>query len=281
MYSYSLLEKLLFLRATFNHEKLLREITGKTIVITGASSGIGKQVAYELAQFPVHLIIVARRQELLEQVKKEVEEQVATVDLFAADLRQEAELVAFISFLEQMPKGIDFVITNAGLSIHRSIQNSLNRPHDFTRTMAINYVAPVRILLASIPLLKQTNGQIINVSTINTLLIPFPHWAGYQASKTAFDTWLRSASPELRMLGISTTTLYLPLVKTPMIEPTKAYAKMPAMSVQHVANLICKAMYTKKRVIKPWWLLFGQITSILIRRLLEEGMYQKLKRKRN
>lgn len=109
--------------------------------------------------------------------------------------------------LYQLPNGLDVIVSNAGKSIRRSIHDSLDRYHDFTRTMAINYFAPVRLLLSIIPLLEKNKGQIINVSTINALLLPIPYWAAYQASKGAFDTWFRSVAPELNAIGIATTTI--------------------------------------------------------------------------
>ncbi|MGG1657998.1 SDR family NAD(P)-dependent oxidoreductase [Brevibacillus sp. NRS-1366] len=251
---------------------------GKTIVITGASSGIGEQVAYLLADFQVQMILVARREEKLQNMKREIEKKAAKVSFYRADLRDSDEMEAFLSFLHQQPDGVDIVVNNAGLSIRRSIADSLDRYHDFTRTMAINYFAPVRLLLSVIPMLKQNQGQVINVSTINTSLIPIPFWAAYQASKSAFDTWFRSAAPELNAMGISTTSIYLPLVKTPMILPTAAYQNMPAMSSEHAAQMIAKSMYTKRKNMKPWWLIFGQLASLFGRGLWEWTIPGRLQR---
>lgn len=280
MYNYTLLESLLFVPTRLDKEKLANAVYGKTIVITGASSGIGEQVANLLANFHVHLILVARREEKLQEMKRELETRAAKVSIFRADLRDSAEMDGFLAFLLQQPDGIDMVVSNAGISISRSIMDSLDRYHDFTRTMAINYFAPVKLLLAIIPQLKQKKGHIINVSTINTSLVPIPFWAAYQASKSAFDTWFRSAAPELNAMEISTTSIYLPLVKTPMILPTEAYKNMPAMSAEHVAAMIAKSMYTKQRKMMPWWLIFGQLASVLGRGLWERAMAGRLRNRR-
>ncbi|WP_236707922.1 SDR family NAD(P)-dependent oxidoreductase [Brevibacillus choshinensis] len=269
MHTYNIWERLLFLPTHVDHHKLTNSLQGKTILITGASSGIGEQLAYLLGHLPVHLILVARRGEKLVAMKQEIEKGSATVSVFRADLREADEMEDFLTFLHQQPGGVDVVVNNAGLSIRRSIWDSLPRYHDFTRTMAINYFAPVQLLMSVIPLLKQNQGQIINVSTINTSLLPLPYWAAYQASKSAFDTWFRSVAPELNGIGISTTSIYLPLVKTPMIVPTAAYQNMPAMSAYHVAQIIAKSMYTKRKTIMPWWLIFGQLASIFGRGLWE------------
>ncbi|MBY0121820.1 SDR family NAD(P)-dependent oxidoreductase [Bacillus sp. S/N-304-OC-R1] len=271
MHKYSMLEKLLFLSSSLNTEKLRRAIEGKTVLITGASSGIGEQVAYMLADFQVHLILVARKVDKLLAVKDQIEKKEASVSIFCADLRSDEEMKGLLSFIHRLPNGLDIVVSNAGLSINRPISQSLDRFHDFTRTMAINYFAPVQLMLSLIPILEKNKGQVINISTINALLLPFPNWAGYQASKSAFDTWFRSAAPELNAMEIATASIYLPLVKTPMILPTIAYEKMPAMCPNHVAKIICKTMYTKRKTYKPWWLIFGEVASILFR-----GIYERL-----
>ncbi|MFJ7735715.1 SDR family NAD(P)-dependent oxidoreductase [Lysinibacillus sp. NPDC097287] len=279
MLKYNLLERFLFFSTNLNKEKLERTVKGKTILITGASSGIGEQVAYLLADINVHLILVARREEKLATIKDAIEKKTAKVSIFRADLRNMEEMAQLLLFIHQLPKGVDIVISNAGISINRSIKHSLNRYHDFTRTIAINYLAPVQLMLSVIPLLEKNNGQIINISTVNALLLPMPYWAAYQASKSAFDTWFRSALPELNVMGISTTTLYLPLVRTPMIAPTAAYKKMPAMCPSHVAKIICKSMYTKKKIYRPWWLIFGQWASLLFRGIWEAVMPTVLRRR--
>jgi short-subunit dehydrogenase len=265
MQSYNFVESCLFLPTYLNIKKLEDHLIGKSVLITGASSGIGEQLAFQLADIRCHLILVARRGERLLEIKNEIATKAAIVSIFQADLRNEEEMKDFLLFLHELPNGLDIVVSNAGLSIRRSIFESLDRNHDFTRTMAINYFAPVRILLSIIPLLRKSHGQIINISTVNALLAPVPYFAAYQASKSAFDVWLRSVSPELKAKGIATTTIYLPLVKTPMIRPTTAYRTMPAMSPIHVAKIICKSMYTKKQKYQPWWIIFGQAASIFLR----------------
>ena len=277
--TYTLLERILFLPTIIDKEKLRNSLRGKTILITGASSGIGEQTAYFLADVNVHLILVARREENLLAMKEEIEKQTAKVSIFQADLRNGDEMEKLLAFLHQLPDGLDIVVNNAGKSIRRLINQSLDRYHDFTRTMAINYFAPVKLLLSVIPLLQKNQGQIINISTINALLHPFPKWAAYQASKSAFDIWLRSTAPELNVMGISTASIYLPLVKTPMILPTKAYEKMPAMCSNHVAKIICKTMYTRRSKYWPWWVPFGQFGSLFLRGILER-MLPAILRKR-
>lgn len=243
--------------------KLQKRLAGKTVLITGASYGIGECLAERLAKTQAHLLLVARTQEKLIAVKQRVEAEGGTAEIFACDLRNTAEVEALLEALQQMPGGIDIFVSNAGKSIRRSIFDSLDRLHDFTRTMNLNYFGPVQLMLGLIPTLVACRGQVINISAVNVLLIPAPQWAAYQASKTAFDQWFRSVGPELNARGLSTTSIYLPLVRTRMIEPTKAYQNMPAMQPQQVAQLICKAMLTRRRTYAPWWLMVGQLASVI------------------
>jgi len=249
----------------FNHTKLQKQLAGKSVFITGASYGIGESLALTLAETETHLILVARTAEKLIEVKKRVEAKGGRADIFPCDLRNVEDVEAVLKELHQLPNGIDIFINNAGKSIRRSIFDSLDRLHDFTRTMNLNYVGPVQLMLSLIPHLVARQGHVINVSAINVVLAPMPKWAAYQASKTAFDQWFRSVAPELNAQGVSTTTIYLPLVRTRMIEPTKVYKNMPAMQPEHVAQLICKAIISRKRNYAPWWLIFGQLVSVLFR----------------
>lgn len=279
MYNYTLLEKFLFMPRPFNLSDLTKELDGKTILITGASSGIGKELAYLFGKSRVHLILVARREQELKRIQEEIEKGIASVSIFPADLRNEQEMGGLLAFLHALPNGLDIVINNAGLSINRPILESLDRYHDFTRTMAINYLAPVQLLLSVFPMLAARKGRIVDVSTINALLHPVPHWAAYQASKGAFDTWLRSAAPEMKALGISASSIYLPLVKTPMIAPTAAYLGKPAMSPVHVAEIIGRTICRNRKVYKPWWLGLGELVSVAFRTPLEMLVSRLVKKK--
>jgi len=280
MHNYSVLETLLFPPVHLNKNRLREKLHGKTILITGASFGIGEALAYQLADIDCHLILAARTEEKLLKIKKEIEKKEAKVTIFSADLREPEKVNELLNLIHQLPDGLDIFVSNAGISIKRSINDSLDRFHDFTRTMGINYFAPVQLLLSLIPLLKKNKGHVINISTVNVLLIPFPYWAAYQASKSAFDAWFRSAALELNAMGIATSSVYLPLVKTRMILPTKAYQKLPAMSPEHVARIICRLIYTQKRKYRPWWLIPGQLGSIMVRGIWEMAVPAILKKRR-
>jgi short-subunit dehydrogenase len=263
----------------FSRSKLEKQLAGKTVLITGASYGIGKCLAEELAGTQAHLILVARTKEKLLEVKYYVEAQGGRADIFPCNLANFEEVQRLLAALHQFPDGIDIVVNNAGKSIRRSIFDSVDRFHDFTRTMNLNYFGPVQLLLSLLPGLVARRGQVINVSAVNVLLVPAPKWAAYQASKTAFDQWFRSVGPELDACGVRTTSIYLPLVRTRMIEPTREYQHLPAMQPAEVARLICQAISSRRRTYGPWWLTIGQLASVLGRSLWEIMVGRGWKRK--
>ena len=265
----------------FSRSRLSRQLAGKTVLITGASFGIGECLAESLAGTGAHLLLVARTAEKLAEVKQRVESQGGTADVFPCDLTDAGEVEQLLQTLLERHGGIDLFVNNAGKSIRRSIFDSLDRFHDFTRTMNLNYFGPVQLMLSLIPSLIDRQGHVINISAVNVLFAPPPLWAAYQASKTAFDQWFRCVGPELNARGVATTSIYLPLVRTRMIEPTKTYDNMPAMQPEQVASLICKAILSRKRTYAPWWAGGGQLASVLFRRPWEAGSAWYLKRKRS
>jgi NAD(P)-dependent dehydrogenase (short-subunit alcohol dehydrogenase family) len=253
---------LFFPRLSYDRARLHSRLQGRCILITGASFGIGACLAVRLANSGARLLLVARTADKLLEVQAQVAANGGRADVFPCDLADPEQVEAL---LQRLPARIDIVVSNAGKSIRRSLFDSLERPHDFTRTMNVNYHGPVRLLLGLIPGLVARRGHIINVSALNMLLAPMPRWAAYQASKTAFDQWFRSAAPELNARGVSTTSLYLPLVRTRMIAPTKAYRHMPAMEPDEVADLICRAMLSRRRSYAPWWMPAAELASLLLR----------------
>lgn len=275
---YSFLEQLLFPSIRVNKKKLEQACQQKTILITGASYGIGEATTQLLATYDVHLILVARTASKLTALKQSLAQQKAKISIYPTDLTKVEAVEQLIDALKKRPHGLDILISNAGHSIKRPIQQSLERFHDFERTMAINYFAPVRLCLGLLPLLEKKQGQLINISAINVLLLPAPHWAAYQASKTAFDQWFRSVALEMELYGIRSTSIYLPLVRTRMIAPTKAYQKVPAMPPKQVARLIAKSLYLSKRKWMPWWSFFARLGSFLFRGLWEFGVPLFLKK---
>lgn len=246
-------ERLLFPGKKISLPRLKTFLQHKTVLITGASYGIGEAVARLLATDGVTLILTARTKEKLELIQNDLKKLGATVHIFPADLYDIQQTEQLLAYILQSGFCVDVFISNAGKSVCRSVEESLDRFGDVTRTMSLNYYAPVRLTLGLIPLLKRAKGQIIHISAINVLFPPAPYWSAYQASKTAADQWFRTAAFELKPADIRVTPVYLPLVRTRMIEPVKVYRNMPAMSVEQAAIVIARCIFKRKKLFKPWW----------------------------
>ena len=258
-----LLERLLFPPVRIDRAALRRALAGQTVLVTGASFGIGEQVARLVGAAGARVLLVARTAERLEAIAAAIAEAGGAAQVVPCDL-DDGDAVARLA--ERLPDlAPDILVSNAGKSIRRPVLQSLDRFHDVTRTANINFLAPCRLTLAAIPGLIERRGQIVNVSALNVLLQPAPRWAAYQASKTAFDQWVRSAAPELRTAGMAVTSVYLPLVRTRMIAPTRGYDDIPAMRPEQAAAHIAAAMLSRRRQWAPWWLPPVQLASALSR----------------
>lgn len=264
-YEYSFIEKFLFSTKNFSENRLVQKLTNKTILISGASFGIGESIAHKIAKAEVTIILVARTEEKLVQIKTELEQKGSRVFVFVANLYKQSDVELLNEFLKKENLKPDIFVSNAGKSIKRSIFDSLDRLNDFTRTININYLTPVNIILSLIPDLVEKKGQIINISTMNVLLPPENYWAAYSASKKAFDIWLGSVNPELKKKNVQISSVYLPLVRTRMIEPTKEYKKMPAMNPEHVADIVCDLIIKRKKKYSPWWALGARLFTYIFK----------------
>ena len=261
----SILEATLFPRVRLDDGRLRSRLAGKTVLITGATYGIGEQVARLVGAAGAFVILVARTQDRLEAVAAEIRVAGGQTVAISADLTKSEDVERLVAQLLEMGP-IDIFVSNAGKSIRRSLFESLDRFHDITRTIGVNFLGPSRLALAVIPGLRERGGQIINISAANALLPSPPRWAAYQASKCAFDQWLRCAAPELRAVGVAATCIYLPLVRTRMIAPTTHYAEAPAMQPENAARLVCAAMLGRWTMWKPWWLGPAELAAAPFRR---------------
>jgi NAD(P)-dependent dehydrogenase (short-subunit alcohol dehydrogenase family) len=233
-------------------ESLRRAVEGRTVVVTGASSGIGEATARQFAAAGAQVVLVARRSEELERVAGEIRAAGGTADTFTCDLSDRAAIDALLAELATAHPRIDIVVNNAGRSIRRSVVDSLDRFHDFERTMALNYYGPVALTLGVLQgMLDQGSGQIINVSTWATQL-PSPQYVAYTASKAALDAFTRGTAAELLGTGVTLTSVHLPLVRTPMITPAlEAYRGMPSLSADEAAQLIADAAIGRGSRVEP------------------------------
>lgn len=236
-------------------EELHLAIGGKTILVTGASHGIGEALALRLGRTGARVLLAARSQDRLEEVCGVIRDSGGEAWSYPLDLRDSEQIDSVSQRLLQEHPVIDAVVHNAGKSIRRSLHKSLDRPHDFERCMGVNYLGPVRLQLALLPSMLETGGgHIINVSSVSVRLAPAAHWAAYHCSKSAFDLWLGAAVPELKTARIACTSVYFGLVHTRMSAPTEEYRKMPGQTPEEAASVVCRALARRPRVLQPWWL---------------------------
>ncbi|MFY8135208.1 MAG: SDR family oxidoreductase [Aquimonas sp.] len=226
----------------FVDHSLRGRVEGKVVLITGASSGIGRSAAFKVAAAGAVTIIVARGQEELFKTRDEIIAVGGNCHAYTADL---AELNSCDELLRQVLAEhgrVDILVNNAGRSIRRSIALSYDRFHDFERTMQLNYFGSLRLIMGVLPgMTERRRGQIINISSIG-VLANSPRFSAYVASKAALDAFSRCAQGEFSGHNIAFTTINMPLVRTPMIAPTKMYDSVPTISPDEAADLIVQAI---------------------------------------
>lgn len=229
----------------FVDRTLKGKVRNKVVVITGGSSGIGLSTAQRVAEAGAVTIIVARGEEELFKARDEMKKAGGKVFAYTADLADMADCDRLVDKVIKEHGHVDILINNAGRSIRRSIELSYDRFHDFERTMQLNYFGSLRLIMGFMPTMThRRKGHIINISSIG-VLANSPRFSAYVASKAALDAFSRCAQGELSGKGISFTTINMPLVKTPMIAPTKMYDSVPTLSPDEAADLLVKAIIEK------------------------------------
>lgn len=224
------------------------DLRNKRILVTGASSGIGEAGAEQLAAAGARVIAVARRGDLLDALVERITAAGGVAEAIPCDL---ADLDAIDELVETVG-AIDILINNAGRSIRRPAAESLDRWHDVERTMTLNYYSPLRLIRGFAPgMIERGDGHIINVATWGVLTEATPLFAAYNSSKAALSAFSRVIETEWAQYGVHSTTLYYPLVATPMIAPTKAYVGMPALSAAEAAEWMVTAARTRPVRIAP------------------------------
>ncbi|HWF53893.1 MAG TPA: SDR family NAD(P)-dependent oxidoreductase [Solirubrobacteraceae bacterium] len=246
--------------------RLRRAVHGRTVLITGASSGVGRASAIRLGAAGATVLLVARRRALLEELAVEIGD---TAHVYACDLADPEQVGALAATVLRDHGPPDVVVSNAGLSIRRWVSQSYDRFHDFERTINVNYLGPVRLLLGLLPAMRQRgSGHIVNVATMG---VDFPalRWSAYIASKTAFETWLGGVAPEIRADGVTTTSIHLQLVRSPMLGPFAMFKRIPGMSTEEAAGIVARAIVERPRVIAPVWARLGGPVTQLAQRPVE------------
>ncbi|MFH2100417.1 MAG: SDR family oxidoreductase, partial [Pseudomonadota bacterium] len=248
----------------FKDRTLVGAVRGKTVLITGASSGIGRSTALKVAAAGGTVILVARSMDKLEETKEEIEKKGGKAFCYPADL---SDLISCDNLVERVKRehgGVDILINNAGRSIRRSVSLSYDRFHDYERCMQINFYGALKLILGFLPKMTENHrGHIINISSIGTQVYP-PRFSAYVASKSALEAFSRIAQPEFLDKNVTFTIINMPLVRTPMIGPTTFYQHVPTLNPDEAAELVVRAILEKPKRIATRLGLCGQAISILL-----------------
>lgn len=243
------------------------QVKGKVVLITGGSSGIGLATAHKMAEAGAITIICGRDEDKLAEAKKEINERGFEVITYSMDAADMDDCDRFVKLLVENHGGVDVLVNNAGRSIRRAIEASFDRFHDFERTMQLNYFGCLRLTMGLLPsMIAKRGGHVINISSIG-VLTNAPRFSAYVASKAALEAWTRCASSELSDVGIKFTTINMPLVRTPMIAPTKLYQNVPTLLPEEAADLIAEAIVYKPVRIATRVGIFGQVLHALMPRV--------------
>ncbi len=247
-------------------------IAGRIVMVTGASDGIGLEVARKVASEGGHVLLVSRTRSKLEAVRREIESTGGVASVHPCDLSDDDDIVRMAKEVLVEHGRVDVLINNAGRSIRRSVKLSLDRFHDFERTMQLNYFGAVRLTLELLPsMIERRDGHIINVSSIGVQTNQ-PRFSAYVASKAALDAFGRCISSELNEDGIAVTSVYMPLVRTKMIAPTKQYKYFPALTPDEAASRIVDAIAERPKKVSTVLGTAGQLSYALAPKALDAVM---------
>ena len=252
-------------------------INGRTVIITGASSGIGRATALKVAAAGGIPLLVARGLEKLELLRDEIEAAGGTAHVYTADLSNMEAIDDVVARILADHPAVDYLVNNAGRSIRRSIRLSEDRFHDFERTVQLNYFGAIRMVMALLPHWRERGrGHVVNISSIGVQTNP-PRFSAYVASKSALDAWTRVVSSEVVGDGITFTTIHMPLVRTPMIAPTKLYEHFPTISPEEAADLICEAIRSRPKEINTRLGTAGEVLHALAPKVMDQILHMAYK----
>ncbi len=252
-------------------------VNGRTVVITGGSSGIGRAAAKKIARAGGIPILVARSMDKLEETKAEIEAEGGTAYVYSADLSDLDAIDDLVTRILGEHVSVDILVNNAGRSIRRSMALSQDRFHDYERTMRLNYFGAIKLIMGFAPHMKERGfGHVVNISSIGVQTSP-PRFSAYVASKAALDAWTRVVASEVVGDGITFTTIHMPLVRTPMIAPTKIYDSFPTISPDEAADLICEAIRARPKSINTRLGTFGEVAYALAPKAVDQILHMAYK----
>ncbi|HYZ69938.1 MAG TPA: SDR family NAD(P)-dependent oxidoreductase [Mycobacterium sp.] len=253
-------------------DRLRAAVSGKTVLVTGASYGLGNATAIKLAAAGATVLAVARSAGELNALAASITARGERAVALPADLTDEGDVAALTGRILEAHGPPDIVISNAGKSIRRPLDQQYGRLHDFDRTIGINYLGPIHLLLGLLPAMRERgSGHIVNISSVGVRVPPGPRWGAYQASKGAFDMWLRSVAPELHADGVGVTSIYMALIHTRMTEPTESLRNVPGLNADQAADIVARAIIKRPRTIAPWWVWPAELTTVLFRAPVERA----------
>jgi short-subunit dehydrogenase len=243
----------------FKDRSLAGAVAGKTVLITGASSGIGEASALQVAAAGANVVLVARTREKLEATKERIEAEGGTAFVHPCDLSDIEDIERMADEVLAEHGTVDVLVNNAGRSIRRSVALSYDRFHDYERTIQLNYFGSLKLIMKLLPAMReQKRGHIINISSIG-VQTNTPRFSAYVASKAALDAFSRCIASEIIDDGIHITTIHMPLVRTPMIAPTKMYDAFPTITPEEAAEMIATAMIGKPKKVATRLGNFGEL----------------------
>lgn len=256
----------------FVDRSLRGAVGGKIVLVTGASSGIGRATALRMAEAGAKVIMVARGEEALQETQADIEKRGGEAQWYTCDLTSLEDIDRLVAQVLKDHGHVDVLVNNAGRSIRRSVALSFDRFHDFERTMQLNYFGSLRMTMGLLPvMMARRRGHVINISSIG-VLSNAPRFSAYVASKAALDAFARCAASELSHKGIGFTTINMPLVRTPMIAPTKIYENVPTISPEEAAELVADAVIHKPKRIATRLGISAQILHLLFPKAMEISM---------
>ncbi|MCK9425138.1 MAG: SDR family NAD(P)-dependent oxidoreductase [Ignavibacteriaceae bacterium] len=223
------------------------KLTGKNVVITGASSGIGKNLALQLAKEGCSVALLARRIEELEIVAHEVSKYNVIVKIYKCDVSNKDEVEKVFLSIKKFFGSIDIVVLNAGVSFRTDVRK--DESAKAVQTFAINVLGMIYCAGQVVPdFIQAKKGMIVGVSSLAESR-GFPRSGFYCASKAAASLYLESLRVELKKHKIKVLTVKPGFVKTPMTD--KNEFDMPfIIPVEKAAQIIIEGIKKEKNIIQ-------------------------------
>ncbi|GAA4748965.1 SDR family oxidoreductase [Gordonia alkaliphila] len=247
--------------ARYRHDDERGPLVGKNIIITGGSSGIGKATARMCITRGANVILVSRETDQLIETVDELNAELpkpgfplGMASAYPADITDEESVRTLIKSIIAEHEHIDVLVNNAGRSIRRASVNALDRAHDYQRLMAVNYFGAVYMTLSVLPhMIERQSGHIVNVSSVE-VQSRAPRFGAYAASKAALEAFADATGAETLSDHVTFTNVRLPITRTRMIAPTRAYeSRRGIWGVDKAANRILKAIVERPKRVNSFW----------------------------